>query len=131
LYVDKKTENMSNYQSGPDNLQDGLNLAQEWQIEGAVREVRRISEAPLADDEGLDQRIHVARTAIAIFDSTGFVQMPDRTEDRTFVISALQRLAYHDADSGIVADIAEWCMNQWLVLLQRHAQDLDALRGKL
>ncbi len=121
---------MSNYHRSL-NLPDGLNLAQESQIEGAVREVRRISESSLADDEPWDRRIHIGRTAIAVFESTGFVQMPDRINDCTFVIGALQRLAYHDADSHVVADIAEWCMNQWLILLQRNAEEVDALQGTL
>lgn len=57
------------------------------------------------------------------------MQMPDRNSERTTAISTLQSLAYHDVDSAGVSDIAEWCMNQWLLLLQMNAEDLSALRG--
>ncbi|KIW25355.1 uncharacterized protein PV07_08540 [Cladophialophora immunda] len=108
---------------------DGLNLAEEAQIEGAIREVRRIADTNPSAPESWEQRLHIARTAIAMLDATGFVQMPNRTTDRTFVVTTLQRLAYHDAEGAGVPDIAEWCMNQWLLLLQRNAEDLSALRG--
>ena len=109
--------------------QDGLNLEEETRIEGAFLEIRRVADAETAAPLSWEQRLHIARTAIATLNSTGFVQMPNRTADRTFVITALQRLAYHDANGAGVADIAEWCMNQWLSLLQRNAEDLSALRG--
>ncbi|KIX05095.1 uncharacterized protein Z518_05967 [Rhinocladiella mackenziei CBS 650.93] len=116
---------MSSQTRGP----DGLNLLEESQMENAVREVRRISERHPSPPESWDQRIHIARRAITTFDSTGFMQMPNRTSDRILVISSLQRLAYYEADSAGITDIAEWCMNQWLSLLQRNAEDLNALRG--
>lgn len=102
---------------------------QEARIEGALREVRRISERNPSAPDSFDQRIHIARTAIATFEATGFMQMPDRNSERTTAISTLQSLAYHDVDSAGVSDIAEWCMNQWLLLLQMNAEDLSALRG--
>lgn len=111
-------------------MQDGLSLVQEAQIQGTISEIRRISEGNPAAAVAWDQRVLIARTAISTFDSTGFMQMPSRTEDCAFVISSLQRLAYHEADSGGVPDIAEWCMSQWLLLLQRNPEDLFALRGE-
>ncbi|KIW76659.1 hypothetical protein Z517_09103 [Fonsecaea pedrosoi CBS 271.37] len=108
---------------------DGLNLIEEAQIEGAIREVRRIADTNPSAPESWEQRLHIARTAIATLDATGFVQMPNRNTDRTFVIATLQSLAYHDAEGVGVTDIAEWCMNQWLLLLQRNTEDLSALRG--
>ena len=117
---------MSQQGAGP----DGLNLAQEAEIEGAIREVRRIADPETSAHVAWEQRLHIARTAITIFNSTGFSQMPNRTTDRTFVVAALQRVAYHEAEGAGVVDVAEWCMNQWLSLLQRNAEDLHALRGK-
>ncbi|OAL17501.1 hypothetical protein AYO22_11633 [Fonsecaea multimorphosa] len=108
---------------------DGLNLVEEAQIEGAIREVRRIADTNPSAPESWEQRLHIARTVIATLDSTGFMQMPNRNTDRTFVVASLQSLAYHDAEGAGVPDVAEWCMNQWLSLLQRNAEDLSALRG--
>jgi hypothetical protein len=108
---------------------DGLNMVHETQIEGAILEVRRIADLESSPHLPWEQRLEIARTAIATFDSTGFIQMPNRASDRTFVVAALQGLAYHDEERVGVADIAEWCMNQWLFLLQRNNEDLNALRG--
>jgi hypothetical protein len=108
---------------------DGLNMVHETQIEGAVLEVRRIADLDSSPHLPWEQRLEIARMTIATFDSTGFVQMPNRTTDRTFVVAALQGLAYHDEEGDGVADIAQWCMDQWLFLLQRNNEDLNALRG--
>ncbi|ETI20479.1 hypothetical protein G647_08516 [Cladophialophora carrionii CBS 160.54] len=103
-------------------------MAQEARIEAAIREVRQI-----ADTDSIhipwEHRLRIARTAIATFDSAGLMQMPNRTADRTFVIATLQRLAYHDAETAGVVDLAEWCVTQWLSLLHRNGEDLTALRG--
>ena len=36
------------------------------------------------------------------------------------IISRMQDVAYHDADSGGVQDLAQWCNRQWLRLLQQY-----------
>jgi hypothetical protein len=103
-------------------------MVQETRIEEAIREVRRITDTD-STHVPWEQRLQIARRAMATFDSAGLTQMPNRAADRTFVIAALQRLAYHDAEAAGVTDLAEWCVNQWLSLLQRNAEDLTALRG--
>lgn len=107
---------------------DGLNMVQETRIEDALRDIRRIADNSPTHIPW-EQRLRIARTAIAAFDSTGFTQLPNRTDDRIFVVTELQKLAYHDTEGAGVTDIAEWCMNQWLFILQRNAENLAALRG--
>lgn len=111
------------------DFQNGLDPLVEDQIEGALNEVRRIVERR-PSDAGWEHQMSIARAAIATFDTTGFMQLPNRTRDRIFAITALQRLAYAEVDGPRATDIAEWCMNQWLSLLQTDAEDLDALRGQ-
>ncbi|KAI1626058.1 hypothetical protein EDD37DRAFT_329510 [Exophiala viscosa] len=118
---------MSSHTSSP-QLQDGLNLLAESQIDGAIRDVRRISDST-STDLSWEQRILIGRAAIGTFEATGFMRLPNHRDDRIFVVNSLQRLAYHEADGNSVADIAQWCMEQWLSLLQRSSEDLDALRG--
>ncbi len=115
---------MSHQGGGP----DGLNMVHETRIDDAIRDITRIADSS-STHIPREQRLQIARTAIAAFNSTGFGELPNRTADRTYVINELQRLAYHDAGGAGVADIAEWCMNQWLSLLQRNAENLAALRG--
>lgn len=107
---------------------DGLNLVHETRIEGALRDIRRLADT-ITSPLPWEQRLQLARTAIATFESTGFIQMSNRSADRTFVVTELQRFAYCDADGAGVTVIAEWCMNQWLSLLQINNEDLTALRG--
>ncbi|EXJ82381.1 hypothetical protein A1O3_06194 [Capronia epimyces CBS 606.96] len=117
------------------HLQNGLTHMEETQIEAAILEIRRISELPSPSPPhshsqvSWDERVRRARTAIAMLEDTGFMQYPDRSEDRTLVVSSLQRLAYHDADGDGIPDIAEWCTRQWLAMLQTNAEDIAALQG--
>jgi len=108
---------------------NGLDRVEEFRIETAIREVRRISEDDDMAPRNWEERIRIARTAMETIDSTRFMDLPNRSQERIFVIGALQRLAYHDADVGGVADIAQWCVTQWLRMLQQNADDLDALCG--
>lgn len=71
----------------------------------------------------------LARSIIAHLDSTTFMRQASRHAEQTWVIAGLQRLAYADADTGAVPDIASWCARQWLVVFQRDNQDIAALRG--
>ncbi|KXT10518.1 hypothetical protein AC579_2359 [Pseudocercospora musae] len=71
----------------------------------------------------------LARTIITHLDTTTFMQKPERTSEQVWIIAAMQRLAFMDADSGGVVDIASWCSRQWLVINQREPTNLAALRG--
>lgn len=117
---------MSNHTWGS---RDGIHSSREDQIQAAIFEVRRIADWHSPMSGTLDQRLHIARAAISTLDGMGFASLPNYSRDRIFVINTLQRLAYHEADSEGVRDIAEWCMNQWLQLLQRDGESLSVLRG--
>jgi hypothetical protein len=71
----------------------------------------------------------LARTVISHLDSTTFMQQATRTTEQVLIIAALQTLALKDFDSGATMDLYSWCSRQWLVILQRDAQNLAALRG--
>ncbi|CAK4030799.1 Hypothetical predicted protein [Lecanosticta acicola] len=73
--------------------------------------------------------VNLARTIISHLESITFMQQENRTQEQVWMIAGLQRLAFADAESGAVNDIAAWCSRQWLVILQRDAQNLAALRG--
>jgi hypothetical protein len=117
---------MSNHTWGS---RDGIHPSREDRIQAAILEVRRIADWHSSMSGTLDQCLHIARAAISTLDSTGFTSLPNYSRDRIFVVNTLQRLAYHEAESEGVRDIAEWCMNQWLQLLQRDGESLSVLRG--
>ncbi|EXJ81611.1 hypothetical protein A1O1_07676 [Capronia coronata CBS 617.96] len=102
---------------------------EEPDIEATLHDVHRIAENPSSSPESWDQRASIARLAIARLERTGFMQSRNPSQDRRAIVTSLQRLAYQDADSGGITDVAEWCTSQWLAMLQRDAEDLAALRG--
>ncbi|EME38334.1 hypothetical protein DOTSEDRAFT_140392 [Dothistroma septosporum NZE10] len=71
----------------------------------------------------------LARTISVHLDSTTFMQQLNRTQEQTWVITGLQRLASIEADSGGVPDIAAWCARQWLTIHHRDPDNLAALQG--
>jgi hypothetical protein len=139
-HKDKPSKTASNQQPIPNshkrtmsnhawNLRDGNGQSREDQVEAAIREVRRIGDWRSSNPDTFDQRLRMARTAISTLNSTGFTSIHNESRDRIFVISTLQKLAYHESDAEGVADIADWCMSQWLQLLQRDGESLSVLRG--
>lgn len=73
--------------------------------------------------------VTLARSVIAHLDATTFMQKTARTTEQAWMIAGLQRLAFTDAESGGVVDIASWCSRQWLVIYQRDQTNVAALRG--
>ena len=98
-------------------------------IEHAISEIRRIELATLTSPIGWDQHIAAARSIIQTVNATSFMRQSTRTADKILIISHLQNLAYYDPDSGGVQDIAEWCVAQWLRLLQYDSESVEALEG--
>jgi hypothetical protein len=89
----------------------------------------RIYAALDSDVEDLDIYVAPARSAINTLDHTLFMSDPTRIDDQVWLITALQRLAYYDPDSGGFRDVAEWCVTQWLKIVQSHPENLSALQG--
>ena len=71
----------------------------------------------------------LARSVIAHIDNTTFMRQPARLSEQTWLIGGLQRLAFANPDNGDIPDISNWCTRQWMVILQRDAQNVEALRG--
>jgi hypothetical protein len=46
------------------------------------------------------------------------------------LVTVFQRVAYADADSGGVSDIANWCLKQAVTLLQIYPDDIELLTRK-
>ena len=108
-----------------------MNAAEEQRINLAKSELRRIQHTLETGSTNWDAHISAARAIMASVNSTSLMQRADRPTDQAFVIAGLQNLAYHDADSGGVQDIADWCVTQWLRMIQRDPENVDALKGML
>ena len=106
-----------------------MNATEQQRIASAKQEVRRIQAAVNAASNDWERHISAARAVIASVDSTRLMQQQNRAQDQIFILSALQKLAYYDADSGGVQDIADWCVTQWLAILQYDPESVEALQG--
>jgi hypothetical protein len=98
-------------------------------IQHAISVIRRIEEATSPCPSSWDQHIAAARSVIQTVDATSLMQQSTQTADKIIIISHLQNLAYYDPDSGGIQDIAEWCVTQWLRLLQYDSESVEALEG--
>jgi hypothetical protein len=108
-----------------------MNAAEEQHISSAKAGLRQIQNNVEAGDNNWDAHVSTARGIIASINSTSLMQCANHLADQTLIISGLQALAYHDADLGGVQDIADWCVNQWLSIVQRDPEIVDALQGTL
>ena len=73
--------------------------------------------------------LSLAQSITASLDRTPFMESQDRAEDQVWMIEGLQRLAYHDADSGGVQSLADWCQRQWLRILEHDPSRSKVLEG--
>lgn len=73
--------------------------------------------------------VALARSVVAHIDSTSFMQQTNRTNEQAWIINAVQRLAFADADNQSINDLDTWTSRQWLAILQREARNVIALRG--
>jgi len=72
-----------------------------------------------------------ARSAMTALDHIRFFRDPTRFAEQIWIIQGLQDYAYHDADSGCIRDIAEYCQASWLRVLRNYPENVDTLTGKL
>jgi hypothetical protein len=108
-----------------------MNAAEEQRVISAKAELQRIQNNVERGCNDWDGHISVARGIIASLNSTSLMQHASQAANQTLLVSGLQNLAYHDVDSGGVQDIADWCVTQWLSMVQRDPENVDALRGML
>lgn len=72
-----------------------------------------------------------ARSAVAALERLHFFRDPNRFAEQVWIIQGLQDYAYHDADTGCVQDIAEFCQASWLRVLRNHPENSEVLAGAL
>jgi len=75
--------------------------------------------------------IESAQSVMFTLDNTSFFDDTTWLEEQIKVIETLQRLAFVDSDTGSIDDIATWCLQKWLVILQLRPQTVLALKGWL
>ncbi|KAF4635496.1 hypothetical protein G7Y89_g2609 [Cudoniella acicularis] len=70
-----------------------------------------------------------AHSAMSTLDRLHFFRNPQRFAEQVWIIQGLQDFAYHDADSGRIRDIADWCQSAWLRILRNYPENVATLTG--
>ena len=109
---------------------DGIDPAEEQRVSEAIASLRTLRSDSSTTQADIDARIETARAIIASINTTSLMTWPDRYDDQIFVITELQNLAYHEVDGGGIQDIAQWCIRQYLQVINQSRDDcIAALSG--
>ncbi|KAF1969198.1 hypothetical protein BU23DRAFT_244606 [Bimuria novae-zelandiae CBS 107.79] len=79
-----------------------------------------------ADDSWRDH-LEAIRNITSILEFNDTISDQDRRQWQLPLMTVFQRVAYADADSGGVPDIANWCLKQAVTLLQVYPEDVELL----
>lgn len=109
---------------------DGSDPAEEQRITDILNSVRNLQSSSPTTQTEISARVETARNIISHLSRSPFMSWPDRHDDQIFILNELQNVAYHEADNGGVQDIAQWCLQQFLTMLNRQSESLEALTGR-
>ena len=112
-------------------MENGNSEQQEFAFERLLDEIRSLGDRIAQNRNDWPRITSFARSLLRQLNLDVVMQSQRRIPDQALAIATLQRIAYHDADAGGVQDIAEWCLSQWLRILQHDSQNVDALRGSI
>ncbi len=109
---------------------DGIDLAEEQRVSEIISSLRILRSETPSTQAQIDTRVEAARGIVAALNATPFMTWSERYEDQIFVISELQNLAYHEVDGRGVQDVAQWCIRQYLQIInQSREESFEALAG--
>ena len=103
-------------------------MDEQW-IESCLQTVEDISDMLDYNNPEHQRHIESAQSVMFTLDSTSFFDDTTRLGDQVNVIETLQRFAFIDSDTGSIDDIAAWCLQKWLRILQLRPQIIPALKG--
>jgi hypothetical protein len=76
-----------------------------------------------------DNLVQSARSLMALLDSTSFIGGSSGVDLQVNTVEVMQKLAYQNVDQGAIGDIADWCLERWLRILQRQPNNVRSLEG--
>ncbi|KAF2452681.1 hypothetical protein BDY21DRAFT_358406 [Lineolata rhizophorae] len=127
LYLATPRQPHYTYRLRPLRLHHTLQMAEQGTVSAWLTALRQIQENLEDDVDYWQGQVELARSILDDVASTTFLHDGGQWREQVRVISALQSVAFFDADSGYVADMAHWCLNSLLAILQHHPNDSAAL----
>lgn len=82
-----------------------------------------------AESSNSQTNVERARQLMTVSDATNLMDDRNSLERQISVVQTLQNLAYYDADTGGISDMADWCLRSWLRILAHHPQEVRVLSG--
>jgi hypothetical protein len=76
-----------------------------------------------------DALVESTRNLMALLDSTPFFGGPSGVDLQINTVDVIQKLAYQNVDQGGIGDVADWCLERWLRILQRNPDNVQSLKG--
>lgn len=71
-----------------------------------------------------------ARNITMTLHHTGFMDDQNRTAEQIWVVTKIQHVAFHDADTGCDFLLATWCQQGWESIIEREPRNHEAIRWK-
>lgn len=103
----------------------------EYPDKGPVNVEHLLKEVNMSSNNGGEApNVQQARQLMAAVDQSNLMDDPNSFERQVEILIALQNLAFHDADTGGIIDMADWCLRSWLRVLAHHPQDFRVLTGE-
>jgi hypothetical protein len=100
-------------------------------IESCLQAIEEINDMLDYNSTEYQRYIESAQSVMFYLDTTSFFDDTTQLDEQTRVIETLQRLAFIDSDAGSIDDVAAWCLQKWLMILQLRPQTVPALKGLL
>ncbi|KAH8800362.1 hypothetical protein F5884DRAFT_825037 [Xylogone sp. PMI_703] len=73
--------------------------------------------------------LRLAHATISALDRLRFFRHPGCFDEQIWIVQGFQDYAFHEADSGAIQDIAQWCQRAWLSVLSNHPRNIECLTG--
>ncbi|KAF2221739.1 hypothetical protein BDZ85DRAFT_313954 [Elsinoe ampelina] len=96
-------------------------------ITSTINEAFQIASEVATGVSTWSQHVPFAIRAVRMFSSSTHFQSRRSSDEQIDTTETLQNIAYHDPESGGIQEIAQWCLDQWLRLLQQDTDNVKIL----
>ena len=124
---------MASHQSGSSQHRRHSSRSTDGDSEDVIEQIKQVITSL---DDVVSNRPHQwetylasARSAVTALERLRFFRDPARFAEQVWIIQGLQDYAYHDADTGCIEDIAEFCQASWLRVLRNFPDNVEVLTG--
>ncbi|KAI9695472.1 MAG: hypothetical protein M1820_008574 [Bogoriella megaspora] len=104
-------------------------MDEDQQIAAFRASIREIGIALETSSDSWQSFLASARGAMAAIDATRYMRRDEILDDQIWLVQGLQNLASQEPDVGVILDISEWCLRNWLIILQDHSDSVEVLKG--